>query len=390
MGEDDSSQKAKCPPEILLLIFEQLHRNAPASCGAVRLASNQSKALIDPIFYRHLKLNKALVKCFDLDDASNVSQDVVDARKRIASAICSFTRQITIDRALNWSLVVSLLSSLNQFHHLNWHFWETEGYFHHARPSQTLQSISSSMAKRWPSAKLSVNGLSSSHDAFNEFKSLPFTTNLVSLKQGISPLSRGSLKMFLLQCDQLNVLHFYNLRSGAGFLDEEIGQSERLPPIEELFLQGYDWRHCPSIASSFWNWSGLTSLRLEKVSIISFLESVSPENFLQLRSLITDGHCQNPAEYNRATNLMIKLLRAIDSLESLSLVCSVSMFPIDVIRKHGPGLRHLQLRDFNRMVHLPLRRDRVTTLSLHDLLDIQASCPSLMELGLDVDQGVTV
>ena len=389
MGDYDPSREGRCPPEILLLIFEQLHCNAPASCGAVRLASKQFKVLVDPIVYRHLKLNSALVKCFDLDDEPNVSQDIVDMRRSIASAICTFTRQITIDRALNWSLVVSMLLSLDQFHHLNWHFWETKGYFYYARPSQTLQSIFCSMAKRWPSANLSVS-LSSSHDALDEFKYLTFATNLVSLKQGTNILSRGSFKTFLLQCDQLNVLHLFNLRSGARFLDEEIGRSERLPPIEELFLQGYDWRHSPSIASSFWNWSRLTSLRLEKVSIIDFLESVSPENFLQLRSLITDGHCQNPADNTRATNLMIKLVRAIDSLETLSLVCSVKMFPIDAIRNHGPGLRHLQLRDFKGMVHLPLRRDPVTTLSLLDLLEIQSSCPKLMELGLDVDQGVTV
>ena len=390
MGDLDSSWKGRCPAEILLLIFEHLHCNAPASCGAVRLASKQFKVLVDPIVYRHLRLNKALVKCFDLNNEPNVCRDVVDARRSIASAICTFTRQITIDSALNWSLVVLMLLSLDQFHHLNWHFWETKGYFGHARPSQTLQSIFSSMAKRWPSAKLSVNGLSSNHDAFDEFKSLPFATNLVSLKQGTNARNRGSLKAFLLQCDQLKVLHLFNLRSAARFLDEEIGQSERLPPIEELFLQGYDWRHSPSIASSFWNWSRLTSLRLEKVSIIDFLESVSPENFLQLRSLITDGHCQNPADYTRATDLMTKLVMAIDSLETLSLVCSVKIFPMDAIRKHGPGLRHLQLRDFKGMVPLPLRRDRVTTLSLLDLLEIQSSCPKLMELGLDVDQGVTV
>ena len=390
MDDYDSSSKGRCPAEILLLIFEQLHCNAPASYSAVRLASKQFKVLVDPLFYRHLKLNIALLKCFDLDDEPSVSQDVVDARRRTASAICTFTRQITIDRALNWSLVVSLLLSLDKFHHLSWDFWETKGYLRHARPSQAIQSVFSSMAERWPSAKVSVKCLSSICDSFDEFKSLPFATNLVSLKQGGQPPTLGSLKTVLLQCDQLNVLHLFDLPSGARFLDETIGQSERLPPIEELFLHGYDWRHSPSIVSSFWNWSRLTSLRLEKVSIINFLESMSPENFLQLRSLITDGHCQNPADNTRATNLMIKLVRAIDSLETLSLVCSVKMFPVDAIRKHGPGLRHLQLRDFKGTVHLPLRRDRVTTLSLFDLLEIQSSCPKLMELGLDVDQGVTV
>ena len=407
MSDHVSSRKGRLPAEILLLIFEQLHSNAPASLGAVRLASKEFKVLADPIVYRHLKLNKALVKSFDLDDELDdelyVSQDVMNTRRRTASAICTFTREITIDRPLNWSPVLLILLSLDQFHHLNWHFWGKERDFCRTRQSQTLQSIFSSVAKRWPSAKLSVNGLIStsvndlipSYDAIGQFKSLPFATNFLSVKQETAqyppnPLNRSSLKTFLLQCDQLNVLHLFNLQSGAEFLDEEIGWGERLPPIEELFLNGYVWRHSPSIATIFWNWSRLTSLRLEKVSIIDFIESVSPENFLQLRSLITDGHCQNPAEYARATNLMIELVMAIDSLETLSLVCSLNMFPIDAIRKHGPGLRHLQLRDFLRMVDLPLRRDRATTLSLLNLVEIQSSCPKLMEVGLDVDQGLTV
>ena len=394
MGDHFSSRKGRLPAELLLLTFKQLHCDAPDSLGAVRLASKDSKVLADPIVYRHLKLNDALVKCFDLDDEPNGFQGLVDTRRRTASAIRTFTRQITIDRPLNWSIVLLILLSLNQFHHLNWYFWGKERDFCHRQQSQTfqiqtLQSIFSSMAKRWPSAKLSVNGLSSNHPAFDRLRFLPPATKSVSLRKGTAQYPR-SLKTFLLQCDQLNVLHLFNLQSGAEFLDEEIGRSERLPPIEELFLHGYVWRHSPSIATSFWNWSRLTSLRLEKVSIIDFIESVSPENFLQLRSLITDGHCQDPAECTRATDLMIQLVRAIDSLETLSLVCSLKMFPIDAIRKHGPGLRYLQLRDFSRTGDLPLRRDRATTLSLSDLLEIQSSCPKLMEMGLDVDQGLAV
>lgn len=86
---------------------------------------------------------------------------------------------------------------------------------------------------------------------------------------------------------------------------------------------------------------------------------------------------------------MIKLVRAIDKLEILSLICLVEMFPLDAIRKHGPALRQLQLREYTRVVQLPLRRGRIPTLSLHALLEIQ-SCPRLMELALDLDQGMVV
>ena len=87
---------------------------------------------------------------------------------------------------------------------------------------------------------------------------------------------------------------------------------------------------------------------------------------------------------------MTTLVRAIHSLETLSLNCSVEKFPIGAIHKHGPGLRVLCLREIDGVVHQPLRQDRVPTLSLHALLEIQSHCPNIMELALDLDQGMIV
>lgn len=87
---------------------------------------------------------------------------------------------------------------------------------------------------------------------------------------------------------------------------------------------------------------------------------------------------------------MTKLVRAIHSLENLSLNCSVEKFPIDAIRKHGLGLRVLCLREYDGIVQRPLRQSRVSTLSLHALLEIQSCCPNLMEMALDLDQGMMV
>lgn len=87
---------------------------------------------------------------------------------------------------------------------------------------------------------------------------------------------------------------------------------------------------------------------------------------------------------------MTKLVRTISHLETLSLHCCVEEFPIDAIRKHGLSLRHLWLREYDGIVHRPLRQSRVPTLSLHALLEIQSFCPNAMELGLDLDQGMMV
>lgn len=306
MGGHSLTQRPGCPSEILGLIFEDLYRTDPVSLRAVRLASRRFHVLVNPIAYRHLKLNKAIVKCFDvLYHEPGVLLEVVDARREVRRAICTYTRQVTIDRALDWPSVVGMLSSLGQFHQLNWHFWETETVSAHSRLNQGLRSISGCLAERWPSAKLSVDKLSLMSGSVKEFMALP-PTNLVSVQlQGLfrrypsqydlSQIDR-TLKAFLLQCDQLTVLHLVHLGSGNRFLEEEIEQSERLPPVGQLYLRNYIWLHSPSIANSFWNWSRLTSLRLEKVNIIQFLESVLPENLRQLRSLITDGHCERPMD----------------------------------------------------------------------------------------------
>ena len=87
---------------------------------------------------------------------------------------------------------------------------------------------------------------------------------------------------------------------------------------------------------------------------------------------------------------MIRLVKAINSLETLSLTCSVEGIPMDAIRKHGPGLRTLCLRDYEGKVHRPLRQSRIPTLSLHALLEIRSCCPNVMELALDLDQGMMV
>lgn len=87
---------------------------------------------------------------------------------------------------------------------------------------------------------------------------------------------------------------------------------------------------------------------------------------------------------------MTDLVRAIRSLDTLSLNCSVEKVPIEAIRKHGSSLRSLRLREYDGIVHRPLSQSRVPTLSLHAFLEILSHCPNIMELALDLDQGVMV
>ena len=302
-------QQRECSADILLLIFEDIYAAEPATLRDLRLASRKFNVLVNPIVYRHLELNNAFVKCFEVEDESHLPPKIADVRRSVRSAICAFTRQVTINKALDWALVANLLRSLEKFNHLYWVSWEKEGSFVFDRPNRMPQSILDCLAECWPCAQVSVDSLSSSFDV-NDFSSWPLT-RLVSLKlQGflrqrwrLDNQARRTLKETLLECSQLKVLYLLDVRSGSPFMDEEIDHSERLPALEELFLQGYRWQHSRDIADNFWNWSRLTSLRLENVSIVDFLESVPPENLLQLRSLIMDGYCQRGFDQTRVSIL---------------------------------------------------------------------------------------
>ena len=304
-----------------MLIFEEVYSTAPASLRNLRLVSRQFNVLINPIVYRHLKLNKAFAKMFEVDSESVGPPEVADARRRVKSAICTFTRQVTIDEALDWSLVVNLLLSLVTFHHLNWSFSKMARYPFSGQRSSRMgnrmpQSILNCLAERWPRASLSVENLCLNLYSIDEVCSLHLKT-LVFLKLHTTffwrLINQQALKTFLMQLNRLKVLHFLNVQPGSRFLDEEIAESERLPAVEELFLQGYFWLHSPSVATNFWDWSNLTSLRLEKVFIINFLDSVSPENLLRLRSLITDGHCESAVDHTKVSVLVLKAMILLSS-----------------------------------------------------------------------------
>lgn len=309
MSREPSFEQRECPVEILLQIFEEVHCIAPAY--DLRLVSRQFNILVHPIVYRHVKLNKTLVKCFEVDDDHEIPPKVVDARRRVRNALSTFTRQITIREVLNWASVVSLLSSLRTFNHLQWSFRKTEGPIS-SQPVHIPQCILDGLAERWPIVQISVENMRSLF--FSDASYLPHN-RLTSFKmQGAlgHPQQAGpTLKNLLLEFRQLKVLHLLDIVYGKRFIDEDIGQHERLPAVEELFLQSYFWLHSSGVATTFWNWSRLTSLRLEKVFIVNFLETVPPECLAQLRSFVTDGHCQSQVDHTKVRFLHAMLPRLI-------------------------------------------------------------------------------
>lgn len=49
---------------------------------------------------------------------------------------------------------------------------------------------------------------------------------------------------------------------------------ERFPPFEKLILHSYRWIHFTQEALNHWDWSHLTRLHLENLSVYNFLRSM--------------------------------------------------------------------------------------------------------------------
>ena len=212
------------------------------------------------------------------------------------------------------------------------------------------------------------------------------TAQLTSLKftewdqfsyQYVSPLLLGN--------DQLKTLHIAGKYNGTMIEENDIGDQDSLPPVEELSLQNYDWDHSPPIINSFWNWSKLTVLELRRVPILHFLYTVPAENLAQLQVFRTDGFCLDNTDWDQATRSLSDLISKIRHLHELSLTCNVGEHRIILsVLGHGATLNALELRSYHDpfATHLAERISQ-KRVSRAQLCHIRATCPHLTTLALD-------
>lgn len=189
------------------------------------------------------------------------------------------------------------------------------------------------------------------------------------------------IKTFILGRPELKTVHLIGEPQPlpyacATFEDRRINPQERMSAVKELILENYYWGHSPNTAVNFWNWTKVTHLELKNISMIKFLRTVPPKHIEKLKRLVLsqDGGQQ----LGKVTTLMCDLVHKIHALERLSLTCHARQV-ITSILKHGPTLRSLELYD------CPGSKSTYwATLSEADLEAIDASCPNIMELGLEV------
>ena len=198
----------------------------------------------------------------------------------------------------------------------------------------------------------------------------------------VSPLLLGNTK--------LKTLHISGDRNWTQIAEEDIGDEDSLPPIEELSLQNYDWDHSPWTINNFWSWTTLRSLELKTVPIMRFCHTVSEEDFAQLTTFRTDGFCFEESEWPEATRLLSSLIFNIGGLHELSLTCNVGeQCCVESICRHGPTLRSLELRSYNDPFSTDLS-DKLSEkrIKMIQLMSIQQLCPHLTDLVFDHHPGV--
>ena len=204
----------------------------------------------------------------------------------------------------------------------------------------------------------------------------------------LAPISL--LKQFLLGKENLETLHLHCTGPEVCIPENEIDSSERLPAVKELQLNGYNWIHSAATAVQFWNWTRMTNLKLRRVNLVPFLETVKPEYLTNLRTFETDGFCPGDVHLrNEGVFLLCELLYGIKALENLTL--SLVWKGVDerwkeqlvgAIRHHGRSLRYLEFErqhDFpQHLLAIPWNQPRVNYVA-----ELRFRLVNIVELTLD-------
>lgn len=228
-------------------------------------------------------------------------------------------------------------------------------------------------------------------------------SNLRSVKATINAdLGRGfearrglsNLMNVIFNCPNLKELHIAHCRIGtnvflmAPWTLSNLKEGDKLPPVEELVV---DPDIFPTFRSGFWNMSQLRRLRLIDVNTKSFLRTVRGRDLPRLEEFRLEERCIWEPE--GLQEVLVMFLFDLPSLNVLSLSGVVGRIPMSVITMHGQSLRSLQLRETQHWMQTrstrstPGIRTSCPMLSLEDIGLLNALCPHLERLTLDVGRG---
>lgn len=360
--------------ELLALIFEQLRDIDTQYVSTARLLCRRFNQIAVPIAYNTLVLTERIV-----------AQDAGLHFPQALEHISAHTNHVVARSDLDPAGIKRILERIRRLCSVRWRYVDREvrsGRFW--LPSDILNAEQT----RYNRTKLYVEELPL-RDFEGEMRNtylraIPIDL-LVSLKMAhpAPPLVTrlNSLKHLLLSARQLETLHFEDRGQGTQF---DFAPHERLPPLRELTLRSYDWRHSAEEVSRHWDFSRITSLELISVPVFNFLNSV---NFHELANLQT-LHCEDFSahlpdlriEATRRLNLLVRSY--IRALSTLQITVHTYHFPVDALLSHARTLTTLRLRD-----HTGFGEEdrRCPTVYHEDLAMLAAHMRQVQVLELDMD-----
>ena len=362
---------------------------------------SQLNNLIVPMVYRHVHLTSTSAESLF---SNNVQKSQLEMS--LTGALSAFTREITVESDAYISPSATLWSSLQNFRRLTLRYQNES----HRGTTVNIEAVTyhwrllfEALQHRFPLLTLSIDCRCNcrGEDVLLDLMPNPRLTSY-RIQGSLTQSHAFHLQKGLVASPQLRILHLINLNgpvtrargnpvSSSFFRFSEEG---KLPPIEELLLEAYRWRHHPWTVNTVWDWSRLSRLTLHKTNTLQFLRSIYLKDLAGLERLELDGYCNKLSEASELIQPLVSLLEEITNLEALSLVCSLTELPPDAIHMHSSTLRELSIRDYsgiqdNKFSHLQKHRfseEPVSTLRLADLENIRTDFPNLLELSLDLDQ----
>ncbi|KAK0100173.1 hypothetical protein ONS95_008511 [Cadophora gregata] len=126
----------------------------------------------------------------------------------------------------------------------------------------------------------------------------------------------------------------------------------RLPAMERLFLNNYDWKHSWKEFGLIWDFSELCMLTLEEMDLIQFFMQIPVDSWWQVCVLVIEAPKFDMTNYQSmeemqemARAVMRQIFNHFTNLRSLEIGCDElhKVFPIDVIAGTLENLESLEL-----------------------------------------------
>ncbi|KAF3768425.1 hypothetical protein M406DRAFT_249530 [Cryphonectria parasitica EP155] len=364
--------------ELLSLIFEELLEIDPHSAWTARLACRRLECVGTPILYKMMLLSerKISVMC---------EQHVPSALEKMYAHTRYLVGYSNLD-PVRMKTIVERIKKLVYFHFSYVDGIIKSGEFYLPGDIIDIEKMQRDeirlLIENLPLRNFDLDEVNLYRRAFPirhakhiiHLNVAPPTTPLVTRLR--------SLYGLLLTAPDLEVLQIEDRGQGTQF---EFGEGNMLPTLRELCLRSYDWRHTRDDMDSHWALHKLVRLELISVPVFNFLIAARFPQLGNLKILRCDDFSAHLPDCRRqATDKLVTLVRDnIKALEVLCLTLHMDQFPpVDVLRKHGPTLRELRLRD-----HVGFSEENrgCPTLCPTVVAALSRTLPRLEELELDMD-----